>query len=122
MSYDWGPRFIVPTPALREYWGRVQLREEIDEALLLKELESLGIRGPITRITNPWYYRRKDSDTWIKIGESEVRADNFPVLWDTTGLENGVYEVLGLMHVFVKKNGSECAIARQGIAEVTVAN
>lgn len=122
MSYNWGPYFIVPTKALKEYSGKVQLREEIDENVLAKDMESLGIKGPVTKITNPWYYRRKGSKTWIKIGESNLKEDNFPVLWDTSGLENGVYEVLGLMHVFIKKNGSEHAIARQSIAEVTVKN
>jgi hypothetical protein len=29
---------------------------------------------------------------------------------------------MGLMHVFVKKNGTEIAIARQNVAEVTVEN
>lgn len=122
MSHNWGPYFIVPTNSLKVYSGKVQLREEIDEGLLARELESLGISGPVTRISNPWYYRKKGSETWIKIGESDLKEENFPVLWDTTGLENGVYEVLGLMHVFIKKNGSERAIARQSIAEVTVAN
>ncbi|MBM3132340.1 MAG: hypothetical protein FJZ95_04820 [Chloroflexi bacterium] len=122
MSYDWGPRFIVPTKALKEYSGKVQLREELDDELLTKGLEALGISGPVARIANPWYYRKKGSDTWIKIGESEDKTENFPVLWNTSGLENGKYEVLGLMHVFIKKNGSESAIARQSIVEVTVAN
>ena len=62
-------------------------------------------------VTNPWYYRKKNTDTWIKIGESEDRRRNFPVRWDTTNLGNGQYEVLGLMHVFVSKDGEETAIA-----------
>ncbi|MFC1963806.1 hypothetical protein ACFLV1_00285 [Chloroflexota bacterium] len=122
MSYNWGPNFIVPSPMLKNFSGTVQLREEFDEELLQKELEELGILGPIARVTNPWYYRKKNTDTWIKIGESEDRHENFPVSWDTRNLENGQYEVLGLMHVFVKKNGAEKAIARQSIVEVTVEN
>jgi hypothetical protein len=44
------------------------------------------------------------------------------VRWDTTDLENGQYEILGLMHVFVRKNGGETAIARENVVEVTVEN
>ena len=122
MSYNWGPRYIVPSPVLKSYSGAVRLREELDEDLLYKELEELGLTGPIVRITNPWYYRTKNTDTWIKIGESEDRQENFPVRWDTTNLRNGQYEVLGLMHVFVRKDGKEKAIARENVVEVTVEN
>ena len=122
MSYNWGPRYIVPSEVIKKYSGSVLLREEFDEDLLRKELEELGLTGPIVRVTNPWYYRRKNTDTWIKIGESRDRQENFPMRWDTTSLENGQYEVLGLMHVFVKKDGEETAIARENIVEVTVQN
>ena len=54
----------------------------------------------------------------IRVGIDE----NFPVRWDTTNLENGQYEVMGLMHVFVKRGGEEIAIARQNMVEVTVEN
>ena len=117
-----GPHYIVPSEILKTYSGAVRLREQFDEDLLHKELEELGLSGPIVRVTNPWYYRRKNTDTWIKIGESEDRQENFPVRWDTTKLENGQYEVLGLMHVFVRKDGEEKAIARENIVEVTVEN
>lgn len=122
MSYNWGPRYIVPTEAFKSYSGAVRLREELDEDLLHKELAELELSGPILRITNPWYYRKKGSETWIKIGESDDRHENFPVRWDTTNLENGQYEVMGLMHVFVKKGAEEIAIARENIVEVTVMN
>jgi small-conductance mechanosensitive channel len=122
MSYNWGPYYIVPTDVLKSYSGTVVLREEFDEELLRKELESLGITGPIVKITNPWYCRRKGMDTWIRIGESDDEHQNFPTRWDTTSLENGQYEVMGLMHVFVKKNGMEIAVARQNVVEVTVQN
>jgi hypothetical protein len=39
MSYNWGPRYIVPSEVLRTYSGSVLLREELDEELLHKELE-----------------------------------------------------------------------------------
>jgi len=122
MSYNWGPRYIVPSEVIKKYSGNVLLREELDEELLHKELEELGLTEPIVRVTNPWYYRKKNTDTWIKIGESRDREENFPVRWDTTSLENGQYEVLGLMHVFIKKDGEETAIARENVVEVTVEN
>ena len=122
MPYNWGPRYIVPSEALKNYSCGVRLREDFDEDLLRKELEEFGISGPILRIINPWYYRKKSTDTWIKIGESDDRHENFPVRWDTTNLKNGQYEVMGLMHVFVKKDNEEIAIARANIAVVTVEN
>ena len=122
MSDNWGPYYIVPSESLKSYSGGVRLREYYDEDLLQKELEKLGIAWPIVRIANPWYYRKKNTGTWIKIGESEDRHENFPVRWDTTTLENGQYEIMGLMHVFVKKGTDERAIARENIVEVTVKN
>ena len=122
MPYDWGPHYLIPSKALKKYSGSVRLREEYDEDLLRKELEELGMSGPIMRVTNPWYYRKKSTDTWIKIGESEDRRENFAVRWDTSSLENGQYEVLGLMHVFVKERDGAKAIARVNIVEVTVEN
>jgi hypothetical protein len=107
---------------MKSYSGAVQLREELEEELLHKELEEMKLTGPVVRIVNPWYFRKKDTDTWIKIGESTDKAQNFPVRWDTTGLENGQYEILGLMHVFVRKDGEETAIARENVVEVTVKN
>jgi hypothetical protein len=122
MSYNWGPHYIVPSEVTKSYSGAIQLREELEEDLLLKELEELNLVGSVVRVTNPWYYRKKNTDTWIKIGESTDRQQNFPVRWDTTNLENGQYEILGLMHVFVRKNGEERAIARENVVEVTVEN
>ncbi len=122
MSYDWGPHYIVPSETLKSYSGIVRLREKFDEDLLPKELETLSMLGPIVKITNPWYYRKKNTETWIKIGESDNKSENFPVRWDTTNLENGQYEVMGLMHVFTKKGEAEMAIARQNIVEVAVEN
>ena len=122
MSYNWGPHYIVPSKVLKRYSGNVLLREEFDEELLHKELEELGISGSIVRVTNPWYYRKKDTGSWIKIGESDAIHENFPVRWDTTKSENGQYQVLGLMHVFVRKGSEEMTIARENIAEVILEN
>ena len=98
------------------------LRENFDEALLKKELEKLGYSGIPFRAANPWYYRKKDGETWIKIGESSDRQSDFSVQWDTTELKNGAYQVLGLMHVFIKKADEEFAVVRQNIVDVTVEN
>jgi len=122
MPYDWGPHYIIPSESYKDYSGMVRLREELDEELLRKELEELGISGPIVRIVNPWYIRRKFMDTWTKIGESEDRPENFPVRLDTTTLENGKYEIMGLMHVFVKQGDKEIGIARENTVEVTIKN
>jgi len=122
MEHNWGPHFIVPSETLKKYSGVVKLREELDEDLLNKELGELGISGNIVRITNPWYYRKKGAQTWIKVGESADKRENFPVTWNTNGLDNGQYEVLGLMHVFVKQDKVEHGIARQSIVEVNVQN
>jgi hypothetical protein len=122
MSYDWGPRYIVPSEVLASYSGNVVLREDFDEELLHKEMESLGVSGPITRVANPWYYRKKNTDTWIKIGESDDKREDFRIRWDTSNLANGQYEIMGLMHVFIKQDGEQVAIARQNVVEVTVEN
>jgi len=122
MSYNWGPYYLVPSQAIIGYFGTVQLREQLDEDLLCKELEELNLTGPVVKISNPWYYRKKNTDTWIMIGESSDKQRNFPVRWDTTNLEDGQYEILGLMHVFIRNNGEKIAIARQNIVEITVEN
>ncbi len=122
MAINWGPKFIVPSEALKNYSGMVLLRENLDEDLLREELEELGFPTSIARITNPWYYRKKDASTWIKIGESDNRSENFPVSWDTRVLKNGEYEVQGLMHVFVRGGNVEKAIARQNVVKITIQN
>jgi hypothetical protein len=122
MSLNWGPHFIVPSETLRAFSGKVLLRENFDEELLNKELKELGYAGVPFRAVNPWFYRKKNSETWIKIGESSDRQGDFSVQWDTTVLENGAYQVLGLMHVFVKKADKEFAVVRQNIVDVTIDN
>jgi len=122
VSYDWGPNFIVPSETLKKLSGTIRLREMLDEDLLKQELKALELSGPVLRIANPWYYRKRGTSTWIKIGESEDKSENFAVQWDTRKLTNGRYEVLGLMHVFINKGGTEYAIARQSTVEVSVKN
>jgi hypothetical protein len=122
MSIDWGPHFIVPTDVIESYSGAVQLRETLDRELLAKDLAEHGLPQRVVRISNPWYYRRKGAQTWIMAGESSEEKSDFPVRWDTTSLENGQYEILGLMHVTVKEGDVEATIARQGLVEVSVEN
>ncbi len=122
MSLNWGPHFIVPSETIRAFSGKVLLRENFDEELLKKELIELGYSGAPFRATNPWYYRKKEGETWIKIGESSDRQSDFSVQWDTATLKNGKYQVLGLMHVFVKKADEEFAVARQNIVDVSIEN
>jgi hypothetical protein len=124
MPYDWGPHYIVPTEIIEVYSGNVLLRENYDKELLQKELKEQGFSGRITRINNPWYFRKKNTDTWIQIGESQDESTLFSISWDTTILENGNYEVMGLMHVFIEeeKGNKGKAIARENIAEVTIKN
>jgi len=122
MAFDWGPHFIVPSESVTSFSGVVRLRESLDEDLLHRELEELGISGAVVKISNPWYFRKKGAGSWIKIGESQDMEENFPVRWDTSGLENGSYEILGLMHVSILEHETEHIIARQSIVDVTVAN
>ena len=72
MSYDWGPHFIVPSESLKRFSGAVLLRESLNGELLQQELSALGFSGAIVKISNPWYYRKKGTDSWIKIGESDT--------------------------------------------------
>ncbi len=122
MSNNWGPHFIVPSEKLRTFSGRILLREYLDEEILRKDLDSMGLSGAVVRITNPWYVRRTGEQTWLKVGESEDQSANFPVSWDTSHIENGAYEILGFMHVFVKQGGQQSVVSRQNIVEVTVTN
>ena len=41
---------------------------------------------------------------------------------DEALLENGEYEVLGLMHVTIRRGDREQVIARQNIADITIRN
>lgn len=122
MPYNWGPFFIVPSEAQKILSGRPVLRESYDEVLLKKELEELGYPGAAINAVNPWYYRKKNTNSWLKIGESSDRQSNFAVPWDTTALKNGEYEVMGVMHVFIKKGAEERVIAGQTIMGVTIKN
>jgi hypothetical protein len=122
MSINWGPFFIVPSESQKTLSGRVVLRESFDEELLKKELDQLGYAGAAISATNPWYYRKKNTESWMKINESSDRQNNFAVPWETATLENGQYQILGVMHVSIKKGEEERVIARQNIMDIKIKN
>ena len=101
MPYNWGPHYIVPTEIIKTYSGSVLLREEYNEDLLRKQLDERGLSRSIARMSNFWFHRKKNSETWTKIGESNDILGNFPVRWDTTYLDNGQYEIIGFMQAFI---------------------
>jgi len=121
-SNNWGPHFIVPTGTRRKYSGPISLREPLDKELLARELTELGLPRKVLKIFNPWYYRKKDTETWVKIGESSDESENFRVTWDTTRIENGACEIPGLMHVYVGNGTVQAAIAREAVIPLTVEN
>jgi len=41
---------------------------------------------------------------------------------DTAKLDNGEYQVLGLIHVWIKKDGQEIVVARENIIDVVIEN
>lgn len=103
-KYDWGPEYLVPSKALPAYSGSVMLRCTFDRELLDKHLKTRGFSGSIARVTGSWFFRKKYSEIWTKIGEScDIRRD-FAVRWDTSRLENGQYEIIGFMQAFFKND------------------
>jgi hypothetical protein len=58
----------------------------------------------------------------MKINESSDRQNNFAVPWETATLENGQYQILGMMHVSIKKGEEERVIARQNIMDIKIKN
>jgi|GEM_PF-194827 len=118
----WGPQFIVPTVTIRKYAGCVLLRETLDDELLGKELESLGISGRPVCYTNAWFIRKLGTQTWIKIGESSNRVQDFGVRLDTAEVADGPYQVMGFMSVTVRTPERDLIVSRQSIAEFNIRN
>lgn len=122
-AVQWGPQFKVPTILIKKYCGQVVFRENLDDELLKKELESLSISGSPIGYANAWFIRKKGTQTWIKVGESVNRYQDFGVSLDTTELKNGAYQVLGFMSVKVEKaDRKEMIVSRQNIADFEVRN
>jgi len=119
---NWGTHFTASSDASRTFSGRILLKEELDEALLRHELDELGLAGPIVKIMNQWYIRRVGQDTWLQVGESDEKASSFPVQWDSATVENGDYEVLEQMNVFVKVGHQHKVVARTNTLRVAVNN
>jgi hypothetical protein len=118
----WGTHFTASSDTSSTLSGRVQLREELDEAQLRRELDQLGLQGPIVRVMNQWYVRKVGQDTWLRVGESDDKASRFLVQWDSASVENGDYEVLEKMNVFVKAGHEEKVVARTNTRRVAVNN
>jgi hypothetical protein len=119
---SWGPQFLVPSIAIKKYFGRVILRETLNEELLKKELEAMEISGHPVGYHSAWYIRKKGVHTWIKIGESLDRLGDFAVCFDTSVFRNGKYQVLGFMSIKVKNEDEEIVISRQSIADFELRN
>jgi hypothetical protein len=118
----WGPQFLVPTIAIKKYYGCIVLRENYDDELLKKEFEALRISGYPIGVSNAWYIRKKGTQTWIKVGESSKRQLDFAVRFDSTEFENGSYQILGFMSVKVKTEDKEIIVSRQNIADLEIKN
>ncbi len=119
---DWGPHFVASSEAARILSGRILLKEDVDEGLLRRDLDSMGFSGPVVRIMNNWYIRRIGRNTWLQVGTSDRRDASFPVLWDSTSVENGEYEVLEQMNVVVKHGSNQQVVARTNTVKVAIQN
>ena len=119
---SWGPRLIVSADTSRVLSGQVILKEQVDEGLLRRDLDTMGLSGPIVKVMNHWFVRKLGQDTWLQVGASDELASNFPVHWDSTSVENGDYEVLQQMNVFVKEGSQEKVVARTNTVKVAVNN
>ncbi len=118
----WGPQFLVPTIAIKKYYGCVVLRENYNDELLKKDLEDLNISGYPVGVSNSWFIRKKGIQTWIKIGESSNRQMDYAVRFDSTEFKNGTYQILGFMNVKVKTEDREITISRQNMADFEIKN
>jgi hypothetical protein len=121
-STSWGPQFLVPTASIKKYFGRIMLRETLDDELLKKELKILHISGHPIGVTNAWYIRKKGIQTWIKLGESSYRQRDFAVCFDSKDFENGTYQILGFMSIKVKTADKEFIVSKQNIADLDIKN
>lgn len=120
---SWGPQFFVPTITIKHYSGRVLLRETLDEELLRRELKAMNIDGKPVGFSNGWYIRKKGTQSWMKIGESTAREHDFATRLDTTGLENGAYQVMGFMSAKIRTpDGRDVIVSRQNIADFEIRN
>ena len=122
MSINWGLHSTATCDTSRVLSGRTLFKAEVDEALLRKDLDSMGLSGPILGIISDRYIRRAGQDTWLQVGTSGEKDSNFPILWDSTSVENGDYEMLEQTQVVVKEGTAQSTITRQNIVRVEVKN
>ncbi len=119
---NWATHFTASSDTSRTFSGRILLREEIDEALIRRTLDQLGLMGPIVKIKNQWFIRKVGEDTWLQVGESDEKASSFPVQWDSSTVQNGDYELLEQMNVFVKAGNEQKVVSRTNTLKVAVNN
>lgn len=119
-SVNWGPQFFVPTVAIKKYCGLVLFRGNLNEELLKKELESIKLEGYPTAYAICWYIRHKGTQSWIKIGESFNRINDFGVRLDTAEFEDGTYQILGFLSVTIHTEKREYVVSRQSIADFEI--
>ncbi len=118
----WGPHFIAIPDESRILSGKVLFKEDVDEGILRRELDSIGLSGPIVKIMNEWFIRKIGQDTWLQLGASDQRALNFPLHWDSSSVENGDYEVLEQMNVYVKEGSQHHVVSRTHTVRVAINN
>lgn len=122
MFENWGPYYMVPSVCRKSHGGRVPLRESLDTDLLRQELITRGLPLEVTRVNNPWLYRKKGAGIWSFIGESDDVENDFPVDWDISALPTGIYEITGSMRVTLTEGTEETGVeARSIIKEVQIA-
>ncbi len=119
---NWGPHFVATSEASRILSGRILLKENVDEGLLRRDLDSMGLSGPVVQIMNNWYIRSVGQNTWLQVGTSDRRDASFPVLWDSASVANGDYEVLEQMNVVVKHGSNQQVVARMNTVKVAIQN
>ncbi len=121
-SASWGPQFIVPCISIKRYYGCVLLRQNLDDDLLRKELNTMEISGRPAGYVNVWHIRKKGTSSWIRIGESSDRERDFCVRLNTRQFQNGLYQILGFLSVTVKSEGDAWIISKQNIADFDIHN
>jgi hypothetical protein len=116
---NWGPYLMVPSVCKKSLGDKVQLRESLDADLLRQELISHGLPLEVTRINNPWLYRKKGTDSWFFIGEPDDIENDFPTDWDISKLPPGTYEITGAMRVSISDGIEEASVdSRHTVREV----
>ena len=107
---NWGPYLMIPSVYKKSLSDKVQLRESLDAGLLRQELISHCMPLEVTRIINPWLYRKKGAYSWSFIGESDDVENDFQIDWDISTLPVGIYEITGAMRVSIADGIEEISL------------